>query len=61
MRDYAISDCIENPKIKETYLAVIDVASIDIQHQLEHTTIGIGQPRQEVIQLQNIPRAEMNW
>ena len=58
MRDYAISDCIENPKIKETYLAVIDVASVDKQQQLEDTG---GEPRQEVTQIQDIPRDGMNW
>ena len=36
---YAVSDCIEDTKIKETYLAVIDVASESIQRQLEDTRI----------------------
>ena len=58
MQDYEMSDCIENTKIKETYIAMmIDVASIDIQRQLEHARIG--EPRQEVTELQYIPRAKM--
>ena len=59
MHNYAISDCIEDAKIKETYIAVIDVASINIQRQLEDTRIG--EPRQEVTELQDIPRAKMKW
>ena len=59
MQDYAMSDCIENTKIKQTYLAVIDVASVDKQQQLEDTRIG--EPRQEVTKIQDITRAKMNW
>ena len=35
MQKYAMSDCIENTKTKETYVAVSDVASAN--HQLERT------------------------
>ena len=57
MQDHAMSDCVYTTKIKETYMAVIDVASADIHWQLEHTRIG--EPRQEVTELQYIPRAKM--